>query len=103
MRRVCLLVLALGLVAVPAAHAAGQMPFALQDGTGLLSADGSVRYLTLGARPNTVVAEVRTKDGAPIRETSLVGTYGIPMITYNLAAGLSRDGTTLVVGGTTLT
>ena len=103
MRRLSVLVLALGLLAVPAAaHADGQMPFALQDGTGLLSSDGSVRYLTIRAGQNTVLAEVRTKDGSLLREANLLGTYGIPMITNDIAGGLSHDGRLLVVGGTAL-
>jgi hypothetical protein len=104
MRRLALLAFVVSLVAAPAALADGQMPFAVQDGAGLVSADGSVRYVTLGAGQNTVLAEVSAKDGEPLRETSLLGSYGIPMLTGNVAAdALSHDGKLIVVAGTALT
>jgi hypothetical protein len=90
------------LVLAPAALADGQMPFAVQDGTGIVSSDGSLRFLTLNAGANTVLAELQTKDGQMRNEKTLLGSYGVPMITYDLAAGLSRDGRTLVVGNTGL-
>ena len=63
-----------------------------------------MRYVTLGAGQNTVLAEVSAKDGEPLRETSLLGSYGIPMLTGNVAAdALSHDGKLLVVAGTALT
>lgn len=99
-----LLVLAVAvLVAAPAALADGQMPFAAQGSPGALSPDGSIRYLALSAGANTVLAEVQTKDGTLHNETTLLGTYGIPMLTYGaLGGGLSPDGRTLVVGNTDL-
>lgn len=85
----------------PAALASGPTPFAQQGGPGVLSPDGSLRYLALGAGANTVLAQVQTKDGELRNETSLLGSYGIPMLTYgSLGDGLSRDGRTLVVGNT---
>ncbi len=48
----------------PAALASGPTPFAQQGGPGVLSPDGSLRYLALGAGANTVLAQVQTKDGA---------------------------------------
>ena len=51
-----------------------------------------------------MLAEVSAKDGEPLRETSLLGSYGIPMLTGNVAAdALSHDGKLLVVAGTALT
>jgi len=86
------------LVSAPAALADGPMPFAVQGGPGVVSPDGSLRYLALGSGSNTVLAEVQTKDGMLHNETTLLGSYGIPAITWDLADGLSRDGRTLVVG-----
>jgi hypothetical protein len=45
-----------------------------------------------------VLAALQTRDGALRRSTTLLGSFGIPMITYDIAAGLSHDGRTLVVG-----
>ncbi|MGZ4290252.1 MAG: hypothetical protein ACXVQZ_06510 [Gaiellaceae bacterium] len=97
LRRLLVLTVA-ALVVAPAALADGAMPFAVQGGPGVLSPDGSLRYLMLGTGSNTVLAEVQTKDGMLRNETTLLGSYGIPAITWDLADGLSRDGRTLVVG-----
>jgi hypothetical protein len=103
MLRHLLVVVVAALCLAPAALADGQMPFAAQDGTGVVSADGSIRYLTLGAGANTVLAAVQTNHGQLQNSTTVIGSYGIPMITYSLAAGLSRDGKLLVVGNPDLT
>jgi hypothetical protein len=97
-RRLAILALLIFASSAPAALADGPMPFAVQGGTGVVSPDGSLRYLTLGTGSNTVLAEVQTKDGMLHYETTLLGSYGIPAITWDLAGGLSRDGRTLVVG-----
>lgn len=105
MRRLgpCLLVLAV-LVAAPAALADGLAPFAAQDGTGIVSSDGSLRYLAMNANGNTVLAQLQTKDGQLRNETTLLGSYGIPMLNGSVAAdAISHDGKLLVVGGTALT
>lgn len=97
-RRLAILALLVFASSAPAALADGPMPFAVQGGPGVVSPDGSLRYLTLGTGSNTVLAEVQTKDGMLHYETTLLGSYGIPAITGDLAGGLSRDGRTLVVG-----
>ncbi len=80
------------------------MPFAVQGGPGVLSPDGSLRYLALNAGANTVLAQVQTTDGMLRNETTLLGSYGIPMLTSGaLGEGLSRDGRTLVVGNSDFT
>jgi len=89
---------AAALFLAPTALADGPMPYALQGGPGVVSPDGTLRYLALNAGTNTVLAEVQTKDGTPRFETSLRGSYGIPAITGDLSGGLSHDGRTLVVG-----
>jgi hypothetical protein len=91
------------LVAAPAALADGQMPFAAQDSSGVLSPDGSIRYLALSDGANTVLAAMQTKDGTLHNEAPLLGSYGIPTIVAGgPGAGLSPDGRTLVVGNTDL-
>jgi len=98
MLRLLIVSFAAALCLAPAALADGQMPFAAQGGSGILSADGSTRYVALNADGNTVLAALQTKDGSLRRSTTLLGSFGIPMITYDIAAGLSHDGRTLVVG-----
>ena len=102
-RRVLVLCVLASLVAAPAAFADGPMPFAVQDASGVLSPDGSLRYLALNAGANTILAEMNTKDGTLHNETNLLGSYGIPTIVAGgPGAGLSPDGRTLVVGNTDL-
>ena len=97
-RRLAILALLVFVSSGPAALADGQMPFAAQNSSGVLSPDGSLRYLALNDGPNTVLAEVQTKDGTLRMETPLVGSYGIPTIVAGgPGAGLSLDGRTLVV------
>ena len=101
-RLLCLTVAAL--VLAPAALADGPLPVAQQGGPGVLSPDGSLRYLALNAGADTVLAQVQTKDGQLRSETTLLGSYGIPMLTYGTVGdGLSRDGRTLIVGNAHLT
>ena len=99
-----LLVLAVAaLAAAPAALADGPLPYAMQNSSGVLSPDGSLRYLALSSGTNTVLAEMQTRDGTLRVETSLPGSYGIPTIVAGgPGAGLSPDGRTLVVGNPAL-
>ena len=69
-RRLAVLALLVFASSAPAALADGQMPFAAQNSSGVLSPDGSLRYLALNDRPNTVLAEVQTKDGTLRMETT---------------------------------
>ena len=101
MRRL-LLAAVVALAVAPAARADGQMPFATQGGSGILGADGSTRYVAVGANADTVVEALETKDGSLRNATTLLGAYGIPAITYDIPAGLSADGRTLVVANPTL-
>jgi len=102
-RRLAVLALFVFALSAPVALADGPLPVAQQGGPGVLSSDGSLRYLALNAGANTVVAQVQTKDGTLRNETTLLGSYGIPTITGALGDGLSRDGRTLVVGNADLT
>src|SRR5207248_10233145 len=55
-------------------------------------------YVALGAGRSTAL-ETITADGL-VNSTSLKGSWGIPMVTYSHAAGLSRDGRTLILQST---
>ena len=86
------------LAVVPAALAAYPTPYAAQGGGGVLSRDGSLRFVALKAGRNTLVSAIRTTDGATVRTRTLSGAYGIPTLTQNgLAGGVFRDGSTLVL------
>ena len=98
-RRLTVLALFVFAFSSPVALADGPMPFAVQGGTGVLSPDGSIRYLALSSATNTVLAEMQTKDGTLRMETPVLGSYGIPtIIAGGPGVGLSLDGRTLVVG-----
>jgi hypothetical protein len=95
------------LAAAPAAAGDGPGPFAQQGGPGVLvpSVDksGPLRIVAVPANAgaNTVLEQIQTKDGQVRYYVDVLGSYGIPSITY--AAGgdsLSRDGRTLVLGAT---
>src|SRR5438132_5967520 len=98
-RLVCGAIAALGLVAVPAALAAGPAPYAVQGGAGVLSPDGKTRYLAVGIHGNTGLEAVQTNGGMLPRSLALVGSWGTPTLTYNSGPGdgISRDGKTLVL------
>ena len=86
------------LAAVPAALGAGPAPFASQGGAGVLSRDGSIRYLALNAGASTVVEALDTRSGEVTHRRTVPGVLGVPLLTYNgFGEGLSRDGGTLVL------
>lgn len=101
-RRLALVVPLLVLLALPpAAPASGPSAGALQGGSGVLSPDGSLRYLALGAGTHTALEAVSTKDGSVVRSVDLTGSWGIPAVSLDgTNGGLSHDGRTLVVGST---
>ena len=99
--RLAVALILVALVGVPVAHADGPMPYASQVGDGVLSPDGSTRYLALaaGQTENTLVEAVKTDGGKVQGSLELVGQWGIPIVTYDQAgAGLTSDGKTLVLG-----
>src|SRR5919204_7382 len=95
------LVVFAALVAAPAAAADGVGPYVQQGGTGVLSSDGSTRFVAVPAANNadTVLEKVSTKDGTVQQWTDVVGSYGLPSISYTAGAGdsLSNDGRTIVL------
>ena len=86
------------LAAAPAALADGVPQYAAQGGSGITGPNG-LRYVALGASDQTLLT-YSTPDGALWSGPAVPGSYGIPMVTYRDAAGLSRDGRTLFLQNT---
>jgi hypothetical protein len=93
------------LAAAPAAAGDGPGPFAQQGGPGVvvpaIGKSGPLRIVAVSANAgaNTVLEQIQTKDGQVRSFVDVLGSYGIPSITW--AAGgdsLSHDGRTLVLG-----
>ncbi len=81
-----------------AALAAGPSPGTASAGQGVEDPNRAVRYVAFTGAAETVLAAISTHDGRVFRSRSIVGSYGIPLVTYSgQTGGLSRDGTTLVV------
>jgi hypothetical protein len=96
-RLTALLVVAAALVAVPSALAAFPAPFALQDGSGLLSVDGSVHFVAHKAGRDTLVSAIATSNGVTVDRRTVAGAYGIPFVTPTLAGGSFHDGSAFVL------
>lgn len=93
-----LLIAAAALVLAPAAVAAYPTPFASQGNPGVLSRDGALRYVAYEAPGATTTLAVLKADGSRIRSSSVPGSLGIPMLTYNgVSGGLAHDGTFVVL------
>jgi hypothetical protein len=93
-----LLIVAAALVLAPAASAAYPTPFAVQNGTGLLSLDHSLRFVALNAGRNTTVSALRVRGSAGVMTRKIPGAFGVPQITQNgLAGGLFHDGSAFVL------
>jgi hypothetical protein len=102
MKTLAFLLCLTALTAAPAAAADGFVQGAAQLGVGALSPDGSTRYVAVPAGTHTTLLAIRTKDGLIANEADLLGSYGIPVLTFNAQTyeGLSHDGRTLVLGDT---
>src|SRR5260221_5053480 len=62
-------------------------------GTGVASAAGDARYVTLPAGRGTVVARVSPVGGRVLGSSPLAGEFTIPAVAYDgSASGLSADG-----------
>ena len=103
MRHVALWTVAvLALAAAPGALADGYAGYALQTGTGVVSANGKVRYVAVAAgqtaTASTTVESISTADGSILRSLSVIGSFGTPFIAQPQdGLGLSADGRTLVL------
>ena len=95
------LVVLAALVLPSSALAAYPTPYAQQGNPGVLSTDGTVRFVAYDAPgATTTLAAVKASDGSRLRSSTLLGSFGIPMLTYNgVAGGLSHDGKTLILQG----
>jgi hypothetical protein len=84
---------------VPAAAAADGPSYLMSGWTGVTAPGQPLRFVTLPARSQTVLAAVRRSTGRVIQWRSLDGTWGIPMVANDgTTAGLSLDGRLLVLG-----
>ncbi len=98
-RRLGLCLVVLGALAiVPSASAAYPAPYAAQGGNGVLSNDGSMRFVAIGAGQSTIVRASTTDAGTVAMSQTISGAYGVPMITQNgPGGGMFRDGSTFVL------
>jgi hypothetical protein len=102
-RRLGLYLTVLGALAVVSvASAAYPAPFALQGGQGVLSNDGSIRFVAVGTGESTVVRASKTNGGSVVMlSESIGGSFGVPMLTSSgPGGGMFRDGSTLVLQST---
>jgi hypothetical protein len=97
--RIVICVLATAALA-PASASADGLPLPVEDvgGTGVVSPDGSSRYVTVQSGPDTVVERVDTAGGEVTQSVRLRGLYTIPAVALDATpGGLSADGSTLVL------
>jgi len=94
----CWSVAVLTLAAAPAALADGFAGYALQSGTGVVSAGGQIRYVAVGHTGGTTVEAIATADGSVLRSLDVIGSFGTPFVGAPAhGLGLSPDGRTLVL------
>ena len=73
-RRLGLVLIVLGALAVvPVALAAYPSPYAAQGGQGVMSKDGSLRYVALKSGEDTTLRAVRTSDGSVAMSQPVAG------------------------------
>jgi len=85
-------------LAGPSAFADGFVGYALQSGTGVVSAGGKVRYVAVGYTGGTTVEAISTTDGSVLRSIDVIGSFGTPFVGGpQNGLGLSADGRTLVL------
>jgi hypothetical protein len=85
------------LAVAPAARAGGPSTGVVQDGTGILSADGGSYYFAVGVGGSTVIESVQIASGQ-LQKSVVPGSWGITTVTLNgEAGGISADGKTLVL------
>ena len=88
------------IVALPSAASGDGLPVLGVDvgSTGVLTADGLARYVTLPAGRQTVVARTTIRGGSVLGSRPLAGRLTIPAVAYDRSAsGISADGTTLAL------
>jgi|GEM_PF-686479 len=98
-RALILLVFA-ALAAAPAALADGGPLYTMQGGQGIAAPNGALHYVAVPTSTGDTTLVAIAKDGSIWNWAYLAGSYGIPMVTYRDAGGLSRDGNTLFLQST---
>jgi hypothetical protein len=98
MKRLPTLTIAIAAAAALAVPAVGDgpPPGISEDGHGITSPDGKLRYLALNTSRATIVEAVSTRDGSLVTDTVLRGQLAIPAIGWK-ADGLSADGERIVL------
>ena len=88
------------LAAAPGAAGDGPMPYVQQSGSGVLTSDGTTRFVAVPAASSTLLEQIQVPTGSVQRSTDLPGAWGVPMIVYGIGngEGLSADSSTLVLG-----
>jgi hypothetical protein len=95
--------LAAGAALALAGSASAAFPgtYGIQNGVGVPSPSGSVRYVATHRSGNTLLAAVDARSGKRVRSATLHGSYGIPtLITTGEPLGMFRDGRTFVLQST---
>jgi hypothetical protein len=93
----------MALAAAPAALAGGSSPGVAHGGGGVVGPGGGLRYTTVGTAGHTTVVAIRARSGLVVRSTTIDGGFGIPAVDFNGGkGGLSADGSTLVLGDSTV-
>jgi len=92
-------VAAFALAAPVAPAAADGLPLPVEDSpSGVLSLDGSSRYLSITLGDRTAVLAQNASGGAVTSRTELRGRFTIPLVAYDsTGGGISGDGHTLVL------
>jgi hypothetical protein len=100
-RRVFLALAAIVALAAPSAAAGDGLPVPVEDAgpTGILSPDGSARFVTSNAgHGRTIVQKIDPHGGKILDSTTIHGKFTIPVVGLDgTAAGLSHDGSVLVL------
>jgi hypothetical protein len=98
-RRLGLVLVVLGALAVvPVALSAYPTPLAQQGGEGVLSNDGTLRYVATAAAEGTLVSARSASDGSLVRSQTVTGSFGIPTLTYKgPGGGMFRDGSAFML------
>jgi hypothetical protein len=99
MKTLALFLFLAALAAAPGSSAGGPPQYASQGGSGITAPNGSVHYVAVPGVLSTTIESIG-RDGSVLNWPSFDGSWGIPMITYDEPAGLSRDGRSLVLQST---
>jgi hypothetical protein len=97
-RLAAFLVVVAALAVAPAAFAAFPGPYAVQGGQGVLSKDGSLRFVAQKSAEGTLVSALSTNDQSVQRSRTFDDSLGVVTLTPGGAGeGLTRDGSAFVL------